>query len=78
LEQLKAQVDNGISADTAGLLMVQAIERSQFWVFLNAGDYYQSLDDQHAEIRKSSWTAVPVTEAVISGPHFGRVQMRYT
>jgi NAD(P)-dependent dehydrogenase (short-subunit alcohol dehydrogenase family) len=53
LEQLKAQVDNGMSADTAGLLMVQAIERGQFWVFLNAGDYFQALDDQHAEIRAS-------------------------
>jgi NAD(P)-dependent dehydrogenase (short-subunit alcohol dehydrogenase family) len=50
LEKLKAQVDQGMTADAAGIAMVEAIDRGQFWVFLNAGAYFGALEAQDAEL----------------------------
>jgi NAD(P)-dependent dehydrogenase (short-subunit alcohol dehydrogenase family) len=53
LDGLKAVVDQGISREQAGEIVVAAIADDRFWVFPNSTDYFAPFDADYAELMSS-------------------------
>jgi NAD(P)-dependent dehydrogenase (short-subunit alcohol dehydrogenase family) len=53
LDGLKAAVDQGISAEQVGEIIVDAVRSDRFWVFPNSADYFGPMDTELAEIKRS-------------------------
>jgi len=53
LEDLKAGVDNGISPDQAGRIIVDGILADRFWIFPNAEPYFGIVTNEYQEMSAS-------------------------
>ena len=51
LEQLKAGIDVGMTADDAGEMVVNAVENDRFWAFPNAEEFFGPAESEWARVQ---------------------------